>query len=137
MSAHTDPGAAELQGEGSEAAPVTRHERLDLGAIRDRVTAATPGPWTALHRHVGLTADDDETAGLGLEIEGPPEAWNRGQFARGADATFIAHARQDVPALLAAIERVLDLHSGSPGWCDHCVLPLPCPTIRALGGTDD
>jgi hypothetical protein len=46
---------------------------------------------------------DDESAGLGLRIIGPPEAMNRGQFEKGADARFIAAAREDVPALLAEV----------------------------------
>lgn len=56
-------------------------------------------------------------------------------------ADFIAHARSDVPALAAAVERVRELHrqGDSPaakrfGGCLHCREPWPCPTIRALGG---
>lgn len=75
-----------------------------LQEIKARADAATAGPWKASHRHGLLTENDDESAGLGLEIEGPPEAWNRGQFSRGADASFIAHAREDVPDLIAALE---------------------------------
>ena len=78
----------------------------DLDAIEKRITAATPGPWTASHRNVGMTADQDESIGLGLEIGWPREAWTRGQFARGADATFIAHSRTDIPALLAEVRRL-------------------------------
>lgn len=74
--------------------------------IRERHAASTPGEWVATHRHSQCTADDDEQSGLGLEIQGPPEASNRGQFERGADARFIAHAHQDVPFLLAEIERL-------------------------------
>jgi hypothetical protein len=78
----------------------------DLRAIEARANAATPGPWQARHRHAEMTAEDDESCGLGLEIDGPPEAWNRGQFARGSDAQFIAHARADIPALIAEIRRL-------------------------------
>ncbi|SNS43273.1 hypothetical protein SAMN06309944_0232 [Micrococcales bacterium KH10] len=72
------------------------------------------------------------------------------------DATFIAHARQDVPALVTALEAVLLLHSSRPGLlgrpvCEECVEDLglgdtlpatyPCPTVRAvteaLGATDE
>ncbi len=79
---------------------------IDLDAIRERCEKATPGPWEATHRHVGLSAMDDESGGLGLEVEGPPDASLRGQFARGADATFIAASRTDIPALLAHIARL-------------------------------
>ena len=71
--------------------------------IKARCAAATPGPWEATHRHTCLTNANDESGGLGLDVDGPPEASCRGQFARGADAAFIAHAREDVPALLAAL----------------------------------
>ena len=76
---------------------------LDLDAIQARANAATPGPWGALHRDMGCSFRDDERAGLGLDIVGPLEATNRGQFARGADAWFIARARTDIPALIAAV----------------------------------
>jgi hypothetical protein len=96
----------------------------ELQAIRERAEAATPGPWVATHRHSQCTADDDETSGLGLEIEGPPEAWNRGQFALGADALFIAHARTDIETLLAeveqlraALEELVEAHDAPP-WGD-------------------
>lgn len=84
----------------------------ELAAIEARATAATPGPWTASHRHVHGTPDNDEQSGLGLEIEGPPQASGRGQFARGADATFIAAAREDVPALVAEVRRLRALLEG-------------------------
>lgn len=72
---------------------------------------ATPGPWVAEHRHMYYTPDDDEQDGLGLEVVGPEVAWGRGQFARGADAQFIAYTRTAAPsiaqALLDALERVV------------------------------
>lgn len=63
----------------------------------------TPGPWKVKHRHCYCTAHDNEYDGLGLEVEGPPEATNRGQFARSADALLIAAAPQLYEAL-AAVE---------------------------------
>lgn len=91
--------------------PSNRLTAEQLAAIRARAEAATPGPWSAHHRSYGLTADHDEFGGLGLEIEGPPEAFLRGQFARGTDAQFIAASRTDTPALLAHIEE-LELERG-------------------------
>ena len=82
---------------------MTPLEREKLRALCD---AATPGPWKARHRAFGLTAEDDECSGLGLVVDGPPEAWNRGQYARGADARFIAAAREALPRLLDELERV-------------------------------
>ncbi|MHB1524948.1 MAG: hypothetical protein ACYCZN_01485 [Candidatus Dormibacteria bacterium] len=79
--------------------------------IAKRLSEATPGPWRAQHRCVGCTDADDESCGLGLEIEGPPEASMRGQFALGADARFIAAAPDDIDYLL---KRVRDLGEIDP-----------------------
>ena len=66
------------------------------------------------------------------------------------DAEFIAHARTDLPALLAAVEDVLALHPpidvcgnarhtnltmSCPDCetvCDFCASAYPCPTVRAV-----
>ena len=79
---------------------------LDLEPIKAREAAATAGPWETIHKHSQCTVKDDEMDGLGLRIDGPPEAWNRGQFEKGADAVFIAASRADIPALIAEVERV-------------------------------
>jgi len=75
----------------------------ELEAIAARADAATKVPWTAYHRCSGCTGEDDECCGIGPEITGPPNRVNKGQFERGVDASFIAAARQDVPALLAQV----------------------------------
>ncbi|MCW2529343.1 MAG: hypothetical protein JWM76_4203, partial [Pseudonocardiales bacterium] len=83
---------------------------LDLDAIRARVDAATEGPW----RRAGWCAVESEhecsnthtcrgiavTNGMG---PAPYEQWRDQEL---ADAEFIAHARTDVPALLAEVERL-------------------------------
>ena len=55
------------------------------------------------------------------------------------DAEFIAHARTDVPALVAALRAVLELHAeagrGSDTYCTHCFpdcFDYPCPTVTAI-----
>ena len=85
----------------------------------------TPGPWTVRHRCVDKSPYDDESCGLGLEVDGPPEPQLRGRFARAVDAHLVAAA----PELLAALEQALavigsdemraacdmaDLHHGMP-----------------------
>ena len=82
----------------------------------------TPGPWTVEHRHCDKTSLDDELCGLGLDVIGPPEALNRGQFARAADARLIAAAPELYEAIQAAL-RVVELW-GPPKeighlGCDH------------------
>src|SRR5690349_8747400 len=73
---------------------------VDIEGIRQRVNAATPGPWYAWDRGVGymIALDPDGDRVL-------PEAM-RTDLARAGDAEFIAKARSDVPALLDEVERL-------------------------------
>lgn len=108
--------------------PLTEQQLTD---IETRANAATPGPW--------LQSDFADFA----EIKSP-------------DGAFIAHAREDVPALLtevrrlrAVLEQIRHLHKDSPmGPCPVCIdadaaaaggdglVPYPCPTARLAGATD-
>ncbi len=72
-------------------------------AIRVRLDAATPGPWTRLGRNSCKPDEDDWF--LGHEIEGPPDA-SRGQFERVADAELVANAPTDLAYLLARVEEL-------------------------------
>ena len=68
----------------------------------------------------------------GIEVKNP------------ADAEFIAHARTDVPALVAALRAVLNLHfKAQPipaafgtqeggDYCRTCVEDWPCPTVETI-----
>lgn len=59
---------------------------------------------------------------------------------RTNNAEFIAHARSDVPVLVAAVEAVLELHKCIPRnrfytWphCNSCPeFTYPCPTVTAI-----
>ncbi len=78
----------------------------ELDEIRCRCGAATPGPWKA------FVEGRDHESGSSFIMTG--EGANRGEDielsgARPADYDFIAHARQDVPRLLAEIARLRDL----------------------------
>jgi hypothetical protein len=68
---------------------------LDLDAIRSRAQKATEGTWVTAPMHgskaLGVFARSGMVAGLG---EGDQAL---------EDAFFIAHAREDVPALIAAL----------------------------------
>ena len=109
-----------------------------LDEIEARANAATTGPWshcldelrnrTAVHRigssevnaDVAFTYRDRGGRGPGMQ-----------------DAEFIAHARADVPALVAALRAVLDLHYRDRfGECAECstepVDRYPCPTVQAV-----
>jgi hypothetical protein len=72
---------------------------LDLNAIKARAEAATPGPWAA-----GTDAYAElHPWELSISRQYPLiEMDTNGQG--GHDAQFIAHAREDVPALIAEVE---------------------------------
>lgn len=74
-----------------------------LQAIKARAEAATPAPWTG-----GRNTSDE-----GLYIishDGQDDEiiviYSDGGVAYRDDATFIAYAREDVPALVAEVERL-------------------------------
>jgi len=75
---------------------------LDLDAIRGRCDAATEGPWF-INKYGGLGAGKH---GIGqLIVQDWAHDWSDAERKRhGADVTFIAHARTDVPALLSAVD---------------------------------
>jgi predicted RNase H-like nuclease (RuvC/YqgF family) len=76
--------------------------KLDLQAIKARAEAATPGPWT---QGKGEAKDFISAGGeLGFRLQINPTSWQK--FATTETAAFIAHARADIPALLAEIERL-------------------------------
>jgi hypothetical protein len=69
-------------------------EHLDLDVIRARADAATDGSWIA--------ADQPHGEWFGIQ-----DQWSAlGSMVAQADAEFIAHARTDVPALVAEVERL-------------------------------
>ncbi len=89
---------------------------FDLEAIKARIEAATTGPWT---HEIGEYSGDNWLIGslyLGTGLDNnthtvhvttdhihASELWGEGA---GGDADFIAHAREDVPALVAEVERL-------------------------------
>jgi hypothetical protein len=75
----------------------------ELRAIKARADAATPGPWRS------MVEGRDHTSGSSFIMTGEGAA--RGDDielsgATVADQDFIARARQDVPRLVAEIERL-------------------------------
>jgi len=97
--------------------------KLDLDAIEARAKAATPGPWTADTKYAsgdfGLIVGGD----LGFARDGVPDGttwkvayvcYDNGDRPEDEDrawydeedAEFIAHAREDVPALIAELRRL-------------------------------
>ena len=72
-----------------------------LREIKEREARVTEGPWRLGHyRGFGEEHDVDGPEGWALPGE-------RGMFYRKADAEFVAHAREDVPWLVEALEEAL------------------------------
>jgi hypothetical protein len=79
---------------------------------RERLDAATPGPWLVTPDHPDIVMKPDE---------GHPDGWDGTMIARvpadefglvdEANAQFIAHAPTDLTAALDALDRVRALHT--------------------------
>lgn len=86
---------------------------LDLDAIKTRCERVTVGPWQFYQDgNTGWVAADDE-----------PEA-AIAQTVRLQDAEFVAHARADVPALVAEVERQAAVISEALGRVRASSIPL-------------
>lgn len=92
----------------------------DLQAIRERAEKATPGPWSAEDRrraalkNIRVIAGREDVCELSHVHQRDYQGSFRGDHAAAdaldiiglANADFIAHARQDIPDLLAYVERL-------------------------------
>ncbi len=83
-----------------------------LAQIEARANAAVPMPWSARHEAGGSHVTYDATPKPPHNTSGIYYIVKRNGFAKGvqsATADFIAHARQDVPALLAEVRRLREI----------------------------
>ena len=122
-------------------------DEATLAGIEQRAQAATEGPWHRPHDDgYGCVCIGD----YGWVVAGPNYPSYDVDSEQGhADAEFIAHARTDVPALVAEVRRLsaaLDavraLHERAEGpdgesLCAECgdgtgSEDWPCPTLNAL-----
>ena len=79
----------------------------ELSEIRARLDAATPGPWESFIEGRDHTSGDDFIRTGGLRDDCPDiYVQHESRAAPAADLDFIAHARQDIPRLLAEVERL-------------------------------
>lgn len=89
---------------------------VQIAAIRERCDKATPPPWVASEYancvYLGYKPDHERTWGYGCGNSFVCDL-NDGEYhnycnesEQLANAEFIAHAREDVPALLAEVERL-------------------------------
>lgn len=91
-------------------------QRIDLEAIEARVKAASPGPWITSNPENAFKNWPIGFFSLGRDEEAKPSNWavttdriNASRMVSGGakeDAEFIAHARQDIPALIARIREL-------------------------------
>lgn len=86
-----------------------------LSAIKARVSAATPGPWDAVNGSI-----TDWNKGRPPTMEWVPRG-AKPVDAAFSDADFIVHAREDVPDLVAEVERL------------HAMLPAALAQARREG----
>ncbi len=101
---------------------------LDLDAIEARAEAATPGPWTARLRDDMWEINDGSGSNFVSIVESCwlPDDCDAGQYGGIPDvddARFIAHARTDVPALVAELrvarEVVEAAQANADTWDEH------------------
>jgi len=123
-----------------------------LDAIKARAEAATEGPWETVRVYDNVYEVQLPDAPKPTESHfATSDLQNR--FLHN-DAEFVAHARTDVPVLVAAVEAVLELHKEVGSWrsgvyqCGQCAElchstsglgcedPIdavwPCPTVVAI-----
>ena len=112
---------------------------IDLDAIKARCEAATPGPW-----EVNGSPHDRHIATVGRHHITKPD--RAGRSAHNDEiAKFIAHARTDVPALVAEVERLRKYAKHThkcrmqpwfeQNWCT-CGLDAGAASIPAATGCD-
>lgn len=120
----------------TESHPSDRLRALDLEAIKAREAAATKGPWRSML--AGNCNMENGLLAAIAEVEGLPRPWNPvwvgwqsaknyfKTFLRKEDAEFVARSREDVPALIAEVERlrvIVRASQPSEGWQDIATAP--------------
>ena len=81
----------------------------DLNAIRARAAAATEGDWKVTHAgniHYGVRAHIEGDVYPATVVFAQADSQGYGNGSRKVDAEFIAHARQDIPALCDEVEQL-------------------------------
>ena len=107
---------------------------IDIDAIEMRVKAATPGPWT--------TGADKKWSDVfppwALVINGTHPLIELESGPQGtADAEFIAHARTDVPALLAKVAELTAERDAALAAVRDALAELEDRTAEARGARED
>ena len=126
-------------------------DRVDLEAIKARANLATPGPWTFYGGDVwygdvaaALTRlDSAVAAGYGGDDHWPyrddqPAHPFLGDPVSAADAEFIAHAREDIPYLVAELVGLRAQRDAALAMCQAARVaqsaPMWTPSRGAIAG---
>jgi hypothetical protein len=88
---------------------------LDLDAIRERAEKATPGPWESY----SVPGRNRSAAGYAAVEVAETEVQVTRDAGGWYDAYFIAHARTDVPALVAEVARLQGIIDRVRGLATH------------------
>lgn len=100
--------------------PTTPPTELELDEIAARHTAATPGPWKIEKDYCDCSEYGCSHPPFAVAF-GPFTSFENTADRHHADAEFAAHARTDVPLLLAEVRRLrAELRIGSPWKCHVC-----------------
>ena len=94
----------------------------ELNAIEDRVNDASPGPWHT--KGAGGLYMDGTSPSAEVVIPDPPYRLHNPYWTHG-DAEFVAHARSDVPALVAEVRRLgtmLTQVQELAAWLEDCAV---------------
>lgn len=96
-------------------APSVTADSLDLDGIRARLTAATSGPWVRGHDELTVTAGTWPIAIVGVshdditvDYEDDAVFFDHVSSSADADLDLIAHAPEDIKALLNEVDRLND-----------------------------
>lgn len=86
-------------------------DKLDLEAIKARYEAASMGPWTTMEWALTYVCVDSD---IEQDRERPLAEcyYHVGRYPAEANAEFIAHARSDIPRLVARVEQLEQLVKG-------------------------
>lgn len=108
----------------------------ELATIRERAERATPGPWRVVPDNIG-----------GFPIFDVQDRLDRSLVHTVEDAEFIAHAREDIPRLLDALEaayererRLIDAlrwYAKTDNWTEGRLIRIEYPEIVVSVAEED
>lgn len=100
---------------------------IDIDAIEKRANAATKGPWM-YDPKFGLT---HKTGQATILLMSSTERYCF-SFRDDADAEFVAHAREDVPALIAEVRRLREILYQRENYFFAATMALVCARDKEL-----